>query len=329
MFIKRKSSTTLAIIGNGFDLAHNYETSFESFKNHTVSESLEIFKRYCEKETHIKKWYDFENNINLISEKLFIESMSDSSDTDYEAIRNDTLKLNNIFSDIHFLLIDYLKKQTETKTPTIMPTVRKYITPHTHVINFNYTNIAEFYSKKVFYVHGSIKENDIILGYDYRDEPCVAQFDDIKWSKILCRQRLTFRRFLINKKHILPETHKFKELLKSFEIYQSCLSNEGIHPDTQANSYIPNYNFIKNFMKRYKDNMSICPPNINYNKITTLVILGHGIEADKEFLNEIINNCKNLSKIVIFRYDGESDYSFDKKVDFFKRYTNNIVTTFY
>lgn len=37
-----KEINTLAIVGNGFDLAHNYKTSFENFKN-----SVTVYLYFC------------------------------------------------------------------------------------------------------------------------------------------------------------------------------------------------------------------------------------------------------------------------------------------
>ena len=59
----KKQYGTLAIIGNGFDLAHGYKTSYEAFSENTNAESLKKFKSYCDNESEIETWYNFEENI--------------------------------------------------------------------------------------------------------------------------------------------------------------------------------------------------------------------------------------------------------------------------
>ena len=66
---KQKPYRTLAIIGNGFDLAHNYATLYKSFVDSTDSESLDIFREYCDKDGTITTWYSFEENINHLNKK--------------------------------------------------------------------------------------------------------------------------------------------------------------------------------------------------------------------------------------------------------------------
>lgn len=70
-------------------------------------------------------------------------------------------------------------------------------------------------------------------------------------------------------------------------------------------------------------------PKINYGKISTIVVLGHGIEADRVFLEKIVKKCSHLKKVVIFRYAGESDSSYNAKADFFKPYCKRIRSVMY
>lgn len=321
-----KEYNTLVIIGNGFDLAHGYNTSYKSFSENMSAECLKKFKDYCEKENKINTWYNFEENINYMTRALYDKSISSLTNDSSEDYYNNLYELNEIFTNIHDLLITYLKNETEKELVDKFLTVQKYIDSNTQVINFNYTSTAEKYSKNIFYVHGSIAEEDILLGYDYRDEVCLAQFNDMKWSKIFCREGLAFRRYLKNKKHIEKESATFKKLIKSFDIYQQhANSSRGI--DINSEREIPDYHFIKEFMMNYNENMNI--PDIDYGKIETVVVMGHGIEADKVFLDSILIKCIKLKEVIIYRYDGEKDLSYNLKTGFFEKYTHNIKTEFY
>ncbi len=318
-----KQYRTLAIIGNGFDLAHGYKTSYKSFSESTNAESLKKFKSYCDDESKIETWYNFEENINHLSRALFEKSITAGADKNkFQYI----YELKEIFTNIHDLLITYLKSEIQNNHSSKFPTVQKYLNSNTQIINFNYTNIAEKYSNNIFYVHGSIEENDILLGYDYREEACLAQFDDMRWAKDFCREGLAYRRYLKNELKISLKSPEFKRLIESFEFYQQCAnSSRGI--DENPASYIPDYLFIKEFMNCQKQRTEI--PNINYDEIQTIVVLGHGIEADKVFLDTVLKKCSNIKKVVIFRYNGEEDESFNKKVAFFKKYTRNIKENLY
>ena len=56
-FGSKKNYKTLAIIGNGFDIAHGYKTDYRSFVEKTSNQSLDAFRSYCEDEDSITTWY--------------------------------------------------------------------------------------------------------------------------------------------------------------------------------------------------------------------------------------------------------------------------------
>lgn len=316
---KRKKYRTFAIIGNGFDLAHNYPTLYESFVNATVSENLDIFRDYCDKDGSINTWYYFEENIAQLTQDLFVQSYMDSNG--YEEDRQRQSNLTKVFAEIHRLLIQYLRSITESKPVVKLPNVKKYLNHKTMAISFNYTNVAKAYPCDIFYVHGSLDEDDILLGYDYRDEACLAQYDDMRWSKRICREALAFRRFLKHNLHLQVGSSEYDERIASFEMYQDY-ENSGRGIDEADDTIIPHFQLVDEFLNSYRKNGYL--PNIAYNKISTIVVLGHGIEADRVFLSQIIKKCPRLKKVVIFRYAGEDDSSFDAKVEFFKPYCKRI-----
>jgi len=83
----RPNYTTLAIIGNVFDLAHGYDTTYRSFVERTRSEVLDEFRQMCDDEG-ITTWYDFENNIKELSLNLYQKAiMGDEAPEVYDANR--------------------------------------------------------------------------------------------------------------------------------------------------------------------------------------------------------------------------------------------------
>ena len=313
---KIKRYTALAIIGNGFDMAHGYNTDYKSFVEKTSDPNLDLFRSYCENEDSITTWYLFEENIKILTEKMFSRAIC------YDGCNfSGKDKLRTIFKEIHNLLIQHLKNELLSKPIIKMPNIEKYLNSKTKVINFNYTKIAEEYTKNIFYVHGSLEENDIILGYDYRSEPCLFQYEDMCWSKTLCRKSLAFRRFLRRKGDLNSE--KNKRLISSFESYQiSENSSKGFDEKS-----IPEYKSLGKIMKKHRRQYDI--PNINYKRISTIIVMGHGIEADQVFLKNIISKCTNLTEVIIFRYIGEDDISIKKKMYFFESYCKNIHFEYY
>lgn len=320
---KRKKLQTLAIIGNGFDLSHGYSTDYKSFSKNTNAPCLDEFKSFCDDETSIFTWYLFEENINILSEKMFQQSMTE--ECNYESNRKKVKALETTFREIHALLIEYLESETADRPMIKNSKIEQYLNINSLAINFNYTKTAESYTPQIFYVHGSLKEKDILLGYDYRDEACLAQYEDMRWSKTFCREALEFRRFLSKKLKLTPDSDKYKTLVSSLKSYQHW-ENSGRGLENEIKKIIPYYKLIDKFVKQYREHPI---PNIDYSQIQTIVILGHGIEADKKFLAEILSSCHHLKEVVIFRYCGEEEDAFQKKQDFFAPYCTNIKTVYY
>lgn len=310
---------TLAIIGNGFDIAHGYKTDYRSFVNDTKDEALDKFKEMCDNEELIQTWYNFEENIAIIMTNFYSNAVNGLYG--YQNVDIERLKIKEMYERISMLLFGYLKREMETKQPKVIKNIEKYIGKGTQIINFNYTNIANIYSKYIFQVHGSLDENDILLGYDYKVEPCLSTYLDMYWWKSLRRERLEFNR-LLRKMKI---SEKRKQILEnSFERYQE-MRNSGRGIDDESKGELSNYYFLTLLFNRRLDKL----PSINYKKIHTIVVLGHGIEADRVYLDEIFKRCINTNKIILFTYATETRESLSNKRDFLRKYCENIVIETY
>ena len=113
----------LIIIGNGFDLAHDYKTSYKDFVEACPSSTTETFQnmveKYCESElANGVHWYEFESMINAIAVKLWGDFLSESSDTNEdfdlynERYMNEMAQINTVFSKLEVELKMYLDKAT-------------------------------------------------------------------------------------------------------------------------------------------------------------------------------------------------------------------------
>ena len=319
---KRKYKS-LAIIGNGFDLAHGYKTTFDEFVKNTSNANLDIFREFCVDE-HITTWHRFEENIKLISINIYQNNFVDNAN--FNEISNKIAQLNRIFADIHNLLIEFLKIETNRFQTRKMYNIKRCINSKTKVVNFNYTKVAEEYTTDIFYAHGYIEENNIVLGYDYSDEPCLISMEYMYWFKKYRRELLAFKRYLETEKFLETENLKYKQLMESFEKYQ-MYANSGRGIDEEVENEIEEFNQINDFICNECEKRLI--PDIDYSKIKTITVIGHGIESDKEFLKEILQKCIKLNRVIVFRYNGESDESFISKSEFFKPYCKKIYTKYY
>jgi hypothetical protein len=259
----------------------------------------------------------------MLTHKLFLQAYDENQD--YGENRNKVKELSDLFSELSILLIDYLKKEISSKTFEQKDSIKKKLDSETIAINFNYTDTANKYIKNVINIHGSLKENDIILGYDYRDEPCIAEYEDMCWSKNFCREGLALRRFL-RKRNKFISSKKQKTLISSLESYHQW-ENTGRGIDHEIEKSIPSYRFIDRFISKQRDNSQI--DRINYSKIDTIIVLGHGVEADRVLLEKILSKCNAINEVIIYRYEGESDEEYGRKKEFFKTYCKNITEVFY
>lgn len=316
-FLKKKPEI-LAIIGNGFDLNHGFKTDYRSFIENVKDPALEKFEKLCSM-ANIETWYDFEENIRIISEKLFLKSMSENCDFDDN--RKEVAELTEIFRKIHVLLTKYLKEMTSGIPVNKKKCIEKYLNNNSVAINFNYTRTAEEYTSNIIYVHGSLAENDIILGYDYRNEPCLAQFEDMQWSKSICRESLAFRRYYLGTIGLDPSSEKYKELITGLQNYHHW-ENTGRGLDDEVKQFIPHYGTVDKFLRGYRDGFPV--PDLEYEKIKTVAVLGHGVKADRVFLKEILDKCDELEKVIIYRSVVENDSVYNEKATFFAEYCDRI-----
>ncbi len=316
----KKRQNTLVIIGNGFDIAHKLETQYSDFIKHTSDNALDRFKELCKYSDSIRTWYDFENNISILTEKLFLESMGEG---DYFENRKDAKELYDIFKRIHRLMTNYLST-AERKPIQLQQSIARYLNSKAVAINFNYTSTAERYTKNVYHVHGSLAEDDILLGYDYRDEACLAGFEDMCWQKSFCREGLALRRML-RKVGIKDKSKLFKRLESSLSGYQAAsVSGRGI--DTHPRGYIKDYDIITLFYKLYR---RFAVLDIDYSSIDRIVVMGHGIEADKTYLESIFENCNSLKEVVLFKYEGEPKEEYIRKAEFLINYCERLSVEYY
>lgn len=317
----------LAIIGNGFDLAHGLKTSYLNFVTTTgmdfFSDFRDLLIEYCGTDLN---WYEFERRISELTIQCFYREM-DEDPTVAARAQADLQRINEQFRIFHRKLADYLLSVTREGKIHRLPNIRRYLPRHTIGISFNYTNTAERYIRDVFYVHGSLKEEDILLGYDFRDEPCIANYEETQWSKDTCRTQLAFRRYLRDDLCLASKSPQYEELLENFETIEALrLSNRGFEEDD-----ITGWTH-ENVLRRYLEcESSYDSPlhGLSLRHIREIVVLGHSIESDQVYLQNLLKHCPHLRKVIIFSYISESDSDWEKKASFFSPYCKKIQKVMY
>jgi hypothetical protein len=201
----------LFIIGNGFDIAHQLETSYINFRDYLIEEEWEFLDRFEEMYgCHLDMdrrlaerylWKDFENNLssfdgdNIVDSATSMELGLDGGDFYIE----DTLDSywESIYKYI-YKLEDYLKLWI--KSIDINCCIRTDLICKNNddlFLSFNYTSlleeIYEIQEEQILHIHGSVSETyeDLIIGHgnsdiinNYREQARSArnQFDEKKSS---------------------------------------------------------------------------------------------------------------------------------------------------
>lgn len=186
-----KTYTSLAIIGNGFDLAHGYQTSYKNFTDCIGEDSLQNYRAYVDAYGTPSPWNAFEKCVEELSNTFYQHELANSNFNETTII-----PFNNTFGELKKKLMDYLQWEQGRIPLEKKPTIEKYLGRSTLAFTFNYTSLAESYLDSVFYVHGSLKERDIVFGFDPMSALCMASFHTIQWFKGFCRERLAFKRYL-------------------------------------------------------------------------------------------------------------------------------------
>lgn len=332
----------LIIVGNGFDLAHNFPTSYEQFrKAYSENEYMQKFEKFiigmqsefCDN----TKWYEFESSIENAAGAIFSKQFDNSSNSEkYIMLEKEMEACNALFKEIKELLKIYLRDVTKNRKVRKKESLMKeFKSEQTYVVSFNYTDIIKYYSNQVDYIHGSLSDDlDIILGFSNDIPPMdLASGSYIRYMKEVQKFNLKYLRFLKANR----DTEKLKERLKEFKPHLDCLfSGKGgwAFPIRNIEGKLE-YDVSKaspSLLQFYKDNKEL---NFNsfskYKNVQELVILGHGLESDEIYFRELAENINHLNKIILYTYSGEKETELARKkqtlTDRFR--VREITTKFY
>lgn len=164
-----QAADTLLILGNGFDIDLGFPTRYKDFflsdsfpfvNNELSCHSLGHY--VYEKGIH-DKWYDLEN--------ILAEYGSGVAIMDEEAVEGDKEDYRKLVQGLTDYLgnIDYSQPKRDSVAANILTAAHNYVMPST-VYTFNYTDFEKVSQllgigfSDAFYVHGSLKNKNIVLG---------------------------------------------------------------------------------------------------------------------------------------------------------------------
>lgn len=168
------------IIGNGFDLNLGLKTMYSDFLasnefkeiiNDEVITGRNYIKRHIVDKINLENWIDIELELTNFSKNIgsFIiqNKKSDLVFEDFKEIKQALLHyLSGIDYTININTLAYKLIETFCSRNGTKP---NYLFS---ILNFNYTNVAENiirslnHNADIHYIHGSLKENDIVFGVE-------------------------------------------------------------------------------------------------------------------------------------------------------------------
>lgn len=186
------------IIGNGFDLNLGLKTSYRDFLasnefkeiiNDEVNTGRNYIKKHIVNKYNLEKWVDIELELTNFSKdngSFIIQNKKD------DLVFEDFKEIKQAL--LHYLCnIDY----TIDETSLAYKLIEKFCSKNGRmpnysfsILNFNYTNVAENlirslnYNADIHYIHGSLKENDIVFGV----EDNADIIDEFSFLKKSCSQ---------------------------------------------------------------------------------------------------------------------------------------------
>ncbi len=171
----------LYIIGNGFDLFHGYRTSYCDFyqylSDNTYNDTLSTLAQYWSGLEDKEFWSDFEEQLgsSLDDDSLMTNTKEYSTNiTDENPKYNGVeIEVGHIFKpvvDLKKVITDFIKDATNNS-----PNADINIDINAKFISFNYSKTLEVIYRintdNIFYIHGNIDDEKVILGHSRVDNP--------------------------------------------------------------------------------------------------------------------------------------------------------------
>lgn len=166
-----KNYTSLAIIGNGFDLAHGYHTLYKNFTDYIGEDALQNYRAYVDTYGTPSPWNAFEKCVEELSYTFYQYELTDADFNDTTII-----PFNNAFGELKKKLMDYLQREQKRIPLEKKPTIEKYLGRSTLAFTFNYTNLSRILSGFCFLYPRLSQRRGYCSGIRSKERPLHGKF---------------------------------------------------------------------------------------------------------------------------------------------------------
>lgn len=366
----------MVILGNGFDLNLGMKSKFSDFANSKYGKEVLQQNRWKNPSPY---WYNFEENMaqnynsallkRVRAEKKRVKS-SHLHEFGYYLKQYDNIA-EKLTEYLEVVQDDVFNAQNEILArkqahpfdhvqtiPEVMPETDEKLKEADAILSFNYTQTPQkifgISDERVIYIHGSLKDKNIILGanndVNFQGEindftPLRKKFrrdvnDFIQKKKPDSNVLNEFKKFdmqFYNYRNLPIEFYKVKilsEVLKLDENYE--MISKYFVDDQLLNFGNQNWDRAMKIKEKWKRNSKLAPQIIDYvsnhlfrpfkidfgiyihslNEIEEISIMGHSLNSDIEVIEDLLHSCLKLKKVNIFYYGGESISEKMRKVEF-------------
>ena len=373
---KKIISRKLVILGNGFDLNLGMKSRFSDFAASNYGKEVLQQNRWKNPRPY---WYNFEENMaqNYTSALLkrvraekervksshlyefgyYLKQYRNISEklTEYlEAAQDDVLNAQNEISSRN----DANPFKHSPTIPEVMLETDKKLKEADAILSFNYTQTPQeifgISDERVIYIHGSLKDNNIILGAnnDVNFQGEINDFTPLRKAfrrdvnDFIQRQKPDsdvlneFKKFdmqFYNYRNLPTEFYKAKILPEVLELDENYeMISKYFVDDQLLNFGEQNWDRAMKIKEKWKINSKLAPQIIDYvsnnlfrpfkidvgigihslNEIEEISIMGHSLNSDIEVIEDLLHSCLKLKKVNIFYYNGESITEKMRKVEF-------------
>lgn len=215
------------IIGNGFDLDLGLKTSYKDFAaSKEWGDLVNGYKSFLMDETSQKKsllwqinnassasqWFDIEEEIHK-----FVKDHPDLTEEDIRHVKSE-------FEGIKKALCEYIKrcaseyKVEDQKISKWLLFTLKDFNSHCNVdiFSFNYTNPDDLFKSHIKiganHIHGSIEDNDIVLGCDIQEDEKVNRDLSFMYKYNMLKKANHMMRYMISADEVIIFGHSINEM---------------------------------------------------------------------------------------------------------------------
>ena len=373
---KKVANRKLVILGNGFDLNLGMNSKFSDFADSKYGKEVLQQNRW---ENPRPYWYNFEENMAQNYTSALLKKIRGEKECVKSSHLHEFGYYLKQYDNIAEKLTEYLevaqddmfnaqneilaRKQAHPfdhvqTIPEVMPETDKKLKEADAILSFNYTQTPQeifgVSDERVIYIHGSLKDKNIILGAnnDFNFQGEINDFtplrkifrrdvnDFIQKKKPDSNVLNEFKKFdmqFYNYRNLPIEFYKAKilfEVLKLDENYE--MISKYFVDDQLLNFGNQNWDRAMKIKEKWKRNSKLAPQIIDYvsshlfrpfkidfgiyihslNEIEEISIMGHSLNSDIEVIEDLLHSCLKLKKVNIFYYGGESISEKMRKVEF-------------